>query len=754
MEISLFKSAMAKNNLPIDTDEFFEKVRTGTWKSEISALRSCLKDNGKDVYNKKKKLLNAVTLSGNFNGRTELVEYSGLIQGDIDSVENPEILRDELSLDPHVRASFLSPSGQGVKLAIKVPPNPELHREYFAFAQEYFLEKYNVIIDTSCKDINRLLFVSYDEDIKGNEECTPLLPPTPLPLVQSGTVTDVSSNPTETPFFDATKVLSDPKVSDYEKAKVALQNTSPENYENWFKVGCSLKGLLGESGFALWDSWSSQSSKYDATEMRYKWNSIKQEGGVTGGTLMQNYDFGSPEIVPRPKKEVKKVPKKTIPPLTEDMCYPIGFVGDMVKFICENSRYPQPLLALPASLALTATLLGRKVCTEDDIRPNIYMIGVGRTGIGKESARSIIKRLFAEIGVVGFGSEKVTSRTALERVLSATPSALFLFDEFGKYVQSILAEKSSAHVRDVMTALMELYTSSASMFYGTDKANARENPRFQISQPHPNIYGTTTAETLWDGLTHSAIRDGSLNRFLMFSAPDSRPKRQMTKRIRNFPEKIKQDIIRMSNLSENVQISSRGRDYDPSKFIDHFGEVVNSSTICEQIIDKDFGEIMTDPDPMIINYSSDALEIFEKFEDETLDKADKKNATASMWVRASEHSKKIALILTASNFLNEIPPEIASYSCKLVAILMRNAVKEIVQNLADNYAEKESKRVENIIREQPNGITLSELTRKTRFLKSRSVRKNIIEDLYEAEILNVESRESANHKLTTYYFCD
>ena len=70
MEISFFKSAMAKNNALIDTDEFFEKVRTGAWKSEISALRSCLKDNGKDVYNKKKKLLNAVTLSGNFNGRT------------------------------------------------------------------------------------------------------------------------------------------------------------------------------------------------------------------------------------------------------------------------------------------------------------------------------------------------------------------------------------------------------------------------------------------------------------------------------------------------------------------------------------------------------------------------------------------------------------------------------------------------------------------------------------------------------------
>ena len=85
---------------------------------------------------------------------------------------------------------------------------------------------------------------------------------------------------------------------------------------------------------------------------------------------------------------------------------------------------------------------------------------------------------------------------------------------------------------------------------------------------------------------------------------------------------------------------------------------------------------------------------------------------------------------------------------------MKNSVREIIKNLADNYAEKESKRVEQIIRECKNGITLSDLTRKTRFLKSRSIRKNIIEDLYEAEILNVESRESGNGKLTTYYFVD
>lgn len=754
----------------MDTEEFFERVRTGTWKNEIVTLRECLKNDGKEAYNKKKKLLFAVTLSGNFNGRTELVEYSGLIQGDIDSVENPEVLRDELSLDPHVRASFISPSGKGVKLAIKVPPNPELHTEYFNFAQKYFLANYDVIIDTSCKDINRLLFVSYDKNIKGNENAVPLTLENNAQIESDAHTEDltdtISSTDADDIFFDATKVFDDPDKNEYEKAEVALAEISPEEYAVWFKVGCSLKALLGESGFNLWDSWSSQSSKYNSSEMRYKWNSISQDGGVTGGTVMQhfvpdnNHVFSSKgpaadqPAVPRPKKVKEKVVEDTIVPLDSSMCYPHGLVGNMVKFICENSRYPQPTLALSASLTFVGTLLGRKVCTEDDIRPNLFSVGLGRTGIGKESARSIIKKIYSELEIQGFGAEKVTSRTAIERVLSATPSALFLFDEFGKYVQSILGEKSSGHVRDVMTTLMELYSSSATTFFGTDKANARDNPRFVISQPHANIYATSVPETFWDGLTHTAVRDGSLNRFLIFSAED-RSARQQVQRIKEIPHILKDDILRLYNLSENVEISSRGKIYDPTKFIDHHGEVVDSRTRYRIPILRDFGEITCDPNPMAIGYSKDSLEVFDRFEDLSLEKADKKNSTASMWVRSSEHSKKIALILTASNFLNEIPLEIAMYSTHLIEIIMKNAIQEIASHLSDNFAEKESKRVERIIAEYgEKGVTMSVLTQRTRFIKSRQQRKNILEDLFEAELINFESRTSKSGKSTTFYFCE
>jgi hypothetical protein len=95
------------------------------------------------------------------------------------------------------------------------------------------------------------------------------------------------------------------------------------------------------------------------------------------------------------------------------------------------------------------------------------------------------------------------------------------------------------------------------------------------------------------------------------------------------------------------------------------------------------------------------------------------------------------------------------YSTHLIEILMKNAIQEIATHLSDNFAEKESKRVERIIAEYgEKGVTMSVLTQRTRFIKSRQQRKNILEDLFEAELINFESRTSKSGKSTTFYFCE
>lgn len=710
MQLSMFEGVYADRPSVVQSDDLWENIRKGTWEKEITELRNMLGSQGKDAYNEKKKELWAVTLSGLFKGRgaDTLIRYSGFLQGDIDKCEYPENVRDDLALDPHVRASFLSPSGKGVKLAIKVPLFPDRHRDSFFAAEKYFQDKHKVKIDPACKDINRICFTSWDPEIKGNEEAIPI---------------EVPEKSAE--FNFDTRSLA-PQKNEREKAEILLQNVSPEDYQTWFAIGCSLKSMLGEEGYPLWVKWSAQSGKFKPEEMQRKWNSISQEGGITGGTL--NHFGREEELPPRPRKTIAELKKKKvfdeIKPVHPDLLIPNGFVGAWAYFINQTSIFPQPELALGASLAFTATMLGRKIRDESDIRPNIYVVGLGRTGIGKEHARKLIKLMFAQTGVRGFGAEKLSSRSAIERTISATPSPIYLIDEFGHYISSILNPNSNSHLRDVSTMFLELYGSSSSKFFGTDKANAKENPRWEIDQPSANIYGCSTPETFWEALTSKAIRDGSLNRFLIFNAPQERPPANEPGLIREIPGELTNLVHQYSNQSINPDVRGNATE--------------------EGI-----------PNPVVISATDGARQIFKQFQTETLKRSDQKNETASMWVRATESAKKIALILAGSKFSN-ITSEEAEYGCQLVMLLIENACVSIMQNLSDNEYERESKRVEQIIRSSgPDGITMKELVQRTRFLKSRVYRKALLDDLFESEIINKEFKPiSVSRKRTLIWFCE
>lgn len=65
-------------------------------------------------------------------------------------------------------------------------------------------------------------------------------------------------------------------------------------YDEWLKVGMALKDELGASGFSVWDAWSAQSSKYDPSVMRSKWDSFKGQGVGFGTVVMMARNNGMP----------------------------------------------------------------------------------------------------------------------------------------------------------------------------------------------------------------------------------------------------------------------------------------------------------------------------------------------------------------------------------------------------------------------------------------------------------------------------
>jgi hypothetical protein len=118
-----------------------------------------------------KKQLPAICFSGTFNKRTDasLIEHSGLICLDFDGyTKQKELLQDKenLSKNKYVFSVFISPSGNGLKVLVKIPADAENHTMYFNSLEKYFNSTY---FDKTSKNLSRVCYESYDPLIAINE---------------------------------------------------------------------------------------------------------------------------------------------------------------------------------------------------------------------------------------------------------------------------------------------------------------------------------------------------------------------------------------------------------------------------------------------------------------------------------------------------------------------------------------------------------------------------------------------------------
>tara|TARA_R110000744_G_scaffold375718_1_gene489383 strand:+ start:1978 stop:4398 length:2421 start_codon:yes stop_codon:yes gene_type:complete len=150
-------------------DKILDRVRNGASKESILAIRK-LKD--KSDRNDLKKNLPAVCFSGEFPKRRDnaIMVHSGIICLDFDNfstVARRKAIRESMEADSYVMSVFTSPSGNGLKVLIKIPPIIENHVKYFNALQDYWkLEEF----DTACKNISRVCYESYDPNIYVNYE--------------------------------------------------------------------------------------------------------------------------------------------------------------------------------------------------------------------------------------------------------------------------------------------------------------------------------------------------------------------------------------------------------------------------------------------------------------------------------------------------------------------------------------------------------------------------------------------------------
>ena len=167
MLISSYKNVHDKQDKDIEIDNFLEGIRSGRWQDIALEVRNAPNKEVRDLIKKKAPL---VTISGSFAERKVegLRKHSNLIAIDIDNLDDPQSTKAIIGADPYIYASFISISGQGLCLVIKI--DGTRHLDAFNAIAAYLYNEYQLIVDQSGKDISRARFVSYDPFIIQNSK--------------------------------------------------------------------------------------------------------------------------------------------------------------------------------------------------------------------------------------------------------------------------------------------------------------------------------------------------------------------------------------------------------------------------------------------------------------------------------------------------------------------------------------------------------------------------------------------------------
>lgn len=168
MKVSIFKNIKETTN-PFNRDVYFalNRIKNGNSKKQVDLIRTKETKAEKDEL---KLLLPTVCFNGTFKTRSavNLIELSGLIICDFDkfdSMDQAVIFRDSISSDSYVFSAWISPSGTGVKVLVKIPKDDN-HKGRFESLGKYFnhpnWDQNNIGVSRGCQE-------SYDPDIYINE---------------------------------------------------------------------------------------------------------------------------------------------------------------------------------------------------------------------------------------------------------------------------------------------------------------------------------------------------------------------------------------------------------------------------------------------------------------------------------------------------------------------------------------------------------------------------------------------------------
>lgn len=172
-EISIFKNLFNSKETPftLQFTDVYLRIKKG-YPDLIEKINFIRNSEDKELIKSKKESLLAIMFNGVFSDRSDngLVNHSGCMVLDFDKypdIETMNLERERLKSDKHTLMVFTSPSGNGLKLIVRIPKSDKFeHKRRFNAFKNYINSEY---FDNLNCNVSRVCFESYDLDVYLNQ---------------------------------------------------------------------------------------------------------------------------------------------------------------------------------------------------------------------------------------------------------------------------------------------------------------------------------------------------------------------------------------------------------------------------------------------------------------------------------------------------------------------------------------------------------------------------------------------------------
>jgi hypothetical protein len=212
-------------------------------------------------------------------------------------------------------------------------------------------------------------------------------------------------------------------------------------------------------------------------------------------------------VVPSGKHDFDEIP--------DALLYPQGLLGEIMDWIVAGARRPSRVLALGPALTIIGTIAGQVVSGPTRSGTHLDAIGLAPSGAGKDHPLQAIKRILSASNQKDLiGPSEFISMPSVINFLQRQSLSVCPMDEIGAWLKRLNNRNASQFEASISKILRTIWGTSFDTYMTPEWA---QRASVEIHNPALSLYGVSTMEEFFEGLEGADIRNGFLNRFLVFA---------------------------------------------------------------------------------------------------------------------------------------------------------------------------------------------------------------------------------------------